>query len=43
MTVGQLLAQDEERERLRDESGFPLLAYLFTGFAPRQFLRLDPR
>ena len=34
---------EEERERLLDESGFPLLAYLFTGFAPRQFLRLDPR
>ena len=24
-------------------SGFPLVAYVFTGFAPRQFLRLDPR
>ena len=34
---------DEERERLLDESGFPLVAYVFTGFAPRQFLRLDPR
>jgi hypothetical protein len=34
---------EEERERLLDESGFPTLAYLFTGFAPRQFLRLDPR
>ena len=34
---------DEERERLLDESGFPAIAYLFTGFAPRQFLRLDPR
>ncbi len=33
----------EERERLLDESGFPLAAYVFTGFAPRQFLRLDPR
>jgi len=33
----------EERERLLDESGFPLVAYFFTGFAPRQFLRLDPR
>ena len=32
---------DEERERLLDESGFPKLAYLFTGFAPRQFLRLE--
>lgn len=32
-----------ERERLLDESGFPLVAYFFTGFAPRQFLRLDPR
>jgi hypothetical protein len=34
---------EEERERLLDESGFPRIAYLFTGFAPRQFLRLDPR
>ena len=34
---------EQERERLIDESGFPLIAYLFTGFAPRQFLRLDPR
>jgi len=34
---------EEERERLLDESGFPLVAYLFTGFAPREFLRLDPR
>ena len=34
---------EEERERLLDESGFPAIAYLFTGFAPRQFLRLDPR
>ena len=34
---------EQERERLLDESGFPLVAYLFTGFAPRQFLRLDPR
>jgi hypothetical protein len=34
---------EQERERLLDESGFPLIAYLFTGFAPRQFLRLDPR
>jgi deazaflavin-dependent oxidoreductase (nitroreductase family) len=33
----------EERERLLDDSGFPLVAYLFTGFAPRQFLRLEPR
>lgn len=33
----------EERERLLHESGFPAFAYLFTGFAPRQFLRLDPR
>ena len=33
---------DEERERLLGESGFPLVAYVFTGFAPRQFLRLDP-
>jgi hypothetical protein len=34
---------DEERARLRDAPGFPLIAYLFTGFAPREFLRLDPR
>jgi uncharacterized pyridoxamine 5'-phosphate oxidase family protein len=34
---------EEERERLLDQSGFPLVAYVFTGFAPRQFLRLDPR
>ena len=33
----------QERERLLDESGFPLIAYIFTGFAPRQFLRLDTR
>jgi len=33
---------EQERERLLDESGFPKVAYLFTGFAPRQFLRLDP-
>ena len=33
---------EAERERLLDESGFPTFAYLFTGFAPRQFLRLDP-
>lgn len=32
----------EERERLFDASGFPTIAYLFTGFAPREFLRLDP-
>lgn len=34
---------EEERGRLLDDSGFPMVAYLFTGFAPRQFLRLDPR
>jgi len=34
---------EAERERLLDEPGFPALAYVFTGFAPRQFLRLDPR
>jgi len=34
---------EQERERLLDESGFPKVAYLFTGFAPRRFLRLDPR
>ncbi len=34
---------EQERERLLDVPGFPLVAYFFTGFAPRQFLRLDPR
>ena len=34
---------EREHEQLLDESGFPLIAYIFTGFAPRQFLRLDPR
>ena len=34
---------DQERERLLDDSGFPIVAYFFTGFAPRQFLRLEPR
>jgi deazaflavin-dependent oxidoreductase (nitroreductase family) len=34
---------EQERERLLDESGFPLVLYIFTGFAPRQFLRLDSR
>ena len=34
---------EEERERLLEEPGFPWLAYVFTGFAPREFLRLDPR
>ena len=34
---------EEERERLLDAPGFPWVAYVFTGFAPRQFLRLDPR
>jgi hypothetical protein len=34
---------EAERERLFDASGFPAIAYLFTGFAPREFLRLDPR
>ena len=34
---------EEERERLLDEPGFPLVAHVFTGFAPRHFLRLDPR
>ena len=32
---------EQERERLLDESGFPKVAYVFTGFAPRQFLRLE--
>lgn len=34
---------EEERERLLDEPGFPAVAYVFTGFAPRKFLRLEPR
>jgi hypothetical protein len=34
---------EEERERLLAAPGFPLVAYVFTGFAPWQFLRLDPR
>jgi hypothetical protein len=34
---------EQERERLLHDSVFPAIAYLFTGFAPRQFLRLDPR
>ena len=36
-------ASEEERERLLDESGFPAIAYLFTGFARREFLLLEPR
>ena len=28
-----------ERERLLEDSNFPAVAYLFTGFAPRRFLR----
>jgi hypothetical protein len=27
---------EEERDRLRKDSGFPRVAYLFTGFAPRR-------
>ena len=34
---------EAERDRLLDESGFPRVGYVFTGFAPRQFLRLDTR
>ena len=34
---------ESERERLLEDSGFPLVAYVFTGFAPRKFLRLEPR
>jgi hypothetical protein len=34
---------ERERERLLDETFFPTVVYVFTGFAPRQFLRLDPR
>jgi len=32
-----------ERERMFEEHGFPWPVYVFTGFAPREFLRLDPR
>lgn len=32
-----------ERERMFEEHGFPWPVYIFTGFAPREFLRLDPR
>ena len=32
-----------EREQLFEEHGFPWPVYIFTGFAPREFLRLDPR
>ncbi len=34
---------EPERERLFADHGFPWPVYLFTGFAPREFLRLDPR
>ena len=34
---------EEERERIHMEAGFPALGVLLTGFAPREFLRLDPR
>lgn len=33
---------DQERERLLDAFGFPWPFYVLTGFAPREFLRLDP-
>lgn len=36
-------ATEAERERLLDHPGFPKIAYLLTGFAPRVFLRLEPR
>ena len=32
-----------ELERVKDRARFPFLVSLFTGFAPREFLRLDPR
>ncbi len=34
---------EDERQRLLEESGFPFIATVFTGFAPREFLRLDPQ
>jgi hypothetical protein len=34
---------DAEREQLFEEHGFPWIVYPFTGFAPREFLRLEPR
>lgn len=33
----------DELARLQRDEGFPALAYVLTGFAPRKFLRLDPR
>ena len=35
-----VLVSEQERECLLDESGFPKVAYVFTGFAPRKVLRL---
>jgi hypothetical protein len=32
-----------ERGRMFEEHGFPWPVYIFTGFAPREFLRLEPR
>jgi hypothetical protein len=32
-----------ERDYMFEEHGFPWPVYIFTGFAPREFLRLDPR
>ena len=37
------LSAKRNANALLDEPGFPLVAYILTGFAPRQFLRLDPR
>jgi len=32
-----------ELERIQERYPFPLMLKLLTGFAPRKFLRLDPR
>lgn len=34
---------EAEKEHLFETHGFPWPFYVFTGFAPREFLRLDPR
>lgn len=34
---------DDERDRLLERGDFPFFAAVLTGFAPREFLRLDPR
>ncbi len=34
---------DTERDRLLERRNFPVFVRVLTGFAPREFLRLDPR